>query len=158
MARGMPSLAALLGLLAVAGYQNRDRIGEFIRGLDDPSSPAGGMLERVKKGMGDSPMATSINKGVAELIERFKQNGQGDAADSWVVQGPNRPISDIQLEKALGSDLIDGLVIQTGLSREDLLSRLAKTLPEAVDKLTPDGRVPSKRLSQDPTYGDATEA
>ena len=143
MARGMPSLAALLGLLAVAGYQNRDRIGEFIRGLDDPSSPAGGMLERVKKGMGDSPMATSINKQVAELIERFKQNGQGDAADSWVVQGPNRPISDIQLEKAFGSDLIDGLVKQTGLSREDLLSRLAKTLPEAVDKLTPDGRVPS---------------
>ena len=44
MARGMPSLAALLGLIAVAGYQNRDKIGEFIRGLDDPTSPAGGMV------------------------------------------------------------------------------------------------------------------
>ena len=54
MARGMPSLAALLGLVAVAGYQNRDKIGEFIKRLDDPSSPAGGMVERVKRGMGDS--------------------------------------------------------------------------------------------------------
>ena len=158
MARGMPSLAALLGLVAVAGYQNRDKIGEFIKGLDDPSSPAGGMLERVKKGMGDSPMAISVKEGVGELVERFKQNGQGAAADSWVARGPNTTISEVQLERALGSDLVDGLVKQTGLSREELLSRLAKTLPEAVDKLTPDGKVPSNRATADPTYGDATEA
>ena len=141
MARGMPSLAALLGLIAVAGYQNREKIGEFIKGLDDPSSPAGDMLERVKKGMGDSPAAINIKNGVGELVERFRKNGQGDAADSWVVQGPNRPISDAQLEQALGSDLIERLIKQTGLSREELLSRLAKTLPEAVDKLTPEGRI-----------------
>jgi uncharacterized protein YidB (DUF937 family) len=158
MARGMPSLAALLGLVAVAGYQNRDKIGEFIKGLDDPSSPGGGMLERLKKGLGDSPMAISIKDGVGELVDRFKQNGQGTVADSWVVQGPNTSISEVQLEKALGSDLIDGLVKQTGLSRAELLSRLTKTLPEAVDKLTPEGRIPSNRVTQDPTYGDATEA
>src|SRR5262245_36814389 len=47
MARGMPSLAALLGLIAIAGYQNRDKIGEFVRGLgtSDPNSPLGGILE-----------------------------------------------------------------------------------------------------------------
>ena len=154
----MPSLAALLGLIAVAGYQNRDKIGEFIKGLDDPSSPAGGTLERVKKGMGDSPLAISIKEGVGELVERFRQNGQGTAANSWVVTGPNTEISEVQLEKALGSDLIDRLTRQTGLSRETLLSRLSQILPEAVDKLTPDGQMPSPRKSQDPVYGDATEA
>jgi uncharacterized protein YidB (DUF937 family) len=143
MARGMPSLAALLGLIAVAGYQNRDKIGEFIKGLDDPSSPAGGMLERAKKGMGDSPMATSIKDGVGELVERFRKNGQGAVADSWVATGPNSGISEVQLEKALGSDVIDRLTRQTGLSRETLLSRLARILPEAVDNLTPEGRIPS---------------
>ena len=158
MARGMPSLAALLGLVAVAGYKNRDKIGEFIRGLDDPSSPAGSMLERVSKGMGDSPMAISIKEGVSELIDRFKQNGQGAAADSWVVSGPNTEISEAQLEKALGSDLIDRLIAQTGLSRETLLARLAQILPEAVDKLTPGGRMPFDRKTQDPVYGDGTEA
>lgn len=143
MARGMPSLAALLGLVAVAGYQNRDKIREFIKGLDDPSSPAGNMLERVKKGMGDSPTAISIKDGVGELVERLRQNGQGAAADSWVVTGPNTEISEGQLETALGSDLIDRLIRQTGLSRETLLSRLARILPEAVDNLTPEGRIPS---------------
>ena len=47
------------------------------------------------------------------------------------------------MEKTLGSDLIDSLVKQTGLSREELLQRLAKTLPEAVDKLTPGGQLPA---------------
>ena len=47
------------------------------------------------------------------------------------------------MEKTLGADLIDSLVKQTGLSREELLARLSKTLPEAVDKLTPDGRLPA---------------
>jgi uncharacterized protein YidB (DUF937 family) len=158
MARRMPSLAALLGLVAVAGYQNRDKIGEFIKGLDDPSSPAGSMLERVKKGMGDSPMAISIKEGVGELVERFKQNGQGAAADSWMASGLNTEISETQLEKALGSDLLDRLAGQTGLSRKTLLSRLAQILHEAVDKLTPDGRMPSNRKTHDPVYGDATEA
>jgi uncharacterized protein YidB (DUF937 family) len=143
MARGMPSLAALLGLVAVAGYQNRDKIGEFIKGLGDPSTPGGGMLERAKKGLGDSPTATNIKDGLGELVDRFRENGKGATADSWVVQGPNTPISDIQLEEALGSELIDGLVKQTGLSRKELLSRLSRTLPEAVDKMTPDGRIPA---------------
>jgi uncharacterized protein YidB (DUF937 family) len=143
MARGMPSLAALLGLVAVAGYQNREKIGEFIRGLDDPSSPAGGMVERVKKGMGDSPMAINIKDGIGELVDRFKQNGQSSAIDSWVEKGPNTEISETQLEKALGSDLIDRLVQQTGLNRETLLARLAQVLPETVDRLTPEGRLPA---------------
>ena len=143
MARGMPSLAALLGLVAVAGYQNRDKIGEFIRGLNNPTSPAGEMVERVKRGMGDGPMAINIKEGVGDLVERFRQGGQGSAVDSWVETGANNEINETQLEKVLGSDLIDGLVQQTGLSREALLSRLATVLPETVDKLTPEGRLPA---------------
>jgi uncharacterized protein YidB (DUF937 family) len=128
----MPSLAALLGLVAVAGYQNRDKISEFVKGLtNDPNSAAGGMIESVRKG------------GLGELVDQFRKNGQGDVADSWVGKGANAPISDAQMEKTLGPDLIDSLVKQTGLSREELLSRLSKTLPETVDKLTPDGRVPA---------------
>ena len=31
MSRGFPSMTALLGLLAIAGYQNRDKIAEMLR-------------------------------------------------------------------------------------------------------------------------------
>ena len=145
MARGMPSLAALLGLIAVAGYQNRDKIGDFVKGLgnSDPANPGGGMLENFKKSFADGPLGGNISGGLGELIERFRTNGQGAKADSWVADGPNTAISDTQVEQALGSDLIDGLIHQTGLSREELLSRLAKILPDVVDKMTPTGHLPA---------------
>jgi uncharacterized protein YidB (DUF937 family) len=145
MARGMPSLAALLGLVAVAGYQNRDKIGEFVRGLGntDPTNSGGSMLDRAKKSLGDSPLGTSITGGLGELVEQFRNNGEGATADSWVVDGPNTTINDAQLERAIGRDMIDSLTKQTGLSRQELLSRLAKTLPDVVDKMTPEGRLPA---------------
>jgi uncharacterized protein YidB (DUF937 family) len=144
MAKRMPSLLALLGLVAVAGYQNREKIGEFVKGLsNDPNSAAGGLIDSVKKTIGSSPTATSITGGLGELVDQFTKSGAGKTAESWIGKGPNEPISESQMEKTLGPDLIDSLVKQTGLSREELLSRLSKTLPEAVDKLTPDGRVPA---------------
>lgn len=145
MARGMPSLAALLGLIAVAGYQHRDKIGDFVKGLgnSDPANPGGGVLDSVSKSMSDSPLAASISGGLGELIERFRTNGQGAKADSWVADGPNTAISDSQVEQALGSELIDGLMKQTKLSREELLSRLSTILPDVVDKMTPSGHLPA---------------
>ena len=144
MARGMPSLAALLGLVAIAGYQNRDKIGEFVRGLgkSDPNSHLGGILEGARKSLGVSATGADMNSGLGELVDRFRQNGQGATADSWVETGPNKPINDTEVERALGPDLIDSLAKQTGLSRADLLSRLASVLPDVVDKMTPEGRLP----------------
>lgn len=144
MAKRMPSLLALLGLVAVAGYQNREKIGEYVKGLsNDPNSAAGGIIDSVKKTIGSSSTATSITGGLGELVDHFTKSGAGKTAESWIGKGPNEPITDTQMEKTLGADLIDSLVKQTGLSREELLSRLSKTLPEAVDKLTPDGRLPA---------------
>ena len=126
MSRGMPSLTALLGLLAIAGYQNRDKIAEMLGGLGQrqPGSAAPG--------------------GLGELIDRFKQSGQGETAESWVNTGPNKPCTPAELERAIGPEVLDNLSKQTGLAREELLSRLCRELPEAVDRYTPQGRLPSE--------------
>ncbi len=142
MPKRFPSLLALLGLVAVAGYQNREKISDFVKGLNTGDA-AGGALDSVKKALGDGPIATRITGGLGELVDQFKTAGQGDKAQSWVATGPNAAISEIEMESALGPGLVDSLVKQTGLSREDLLSRLAKILPEAVDKLTPEGKIPA---------------
>jgi uncharacterized protein YidB (DUF937 family) len=84
-----------------------------------------------------------VSGGLGDLVERLRQRGQGETADSWVAKGPNKQLSPQQLEQALGSDVVENLVERTGLSRDELLSRLARTLPEAVDKYTPEGRLPS---------------
>jgi len=66
MGKRTPSLLALLGLVAVAGYQNREKISEFVKGLAnaDPNSTAGGMIDMAKKAIGSSPTATSITEGL----------------------------------------------------------------------------------------------
>src|SRR5688572_19981058 len=151
MSRGMPSMTALLGLLAIAGYQNRDKIAEMLRGLVQPgpgsSSQAGlgGLLEPLRNSLGGGASAGGIlSGGLGELIDRFKQTGHGETAQSWVDTGPNKPCTPAQLERAIGSEVLDNLSKQTGLSREELLSRLCRVLPDAVDKYTPEGRVPSE--------------
>jgi uncharacterized protein YidB (DUF937 family) len=55
----------------------------------------------------------------------------------------NKQIGPSDLEKAIGPDVLATLLQHTGLSREEILARLSKNLPEAVDKYTPDGRIPS---------------
>ena len=74
----------------------------------------------------------------------FKQSGHAETADSWVKTGPNQPIGSDHLEQALGPDVIGTLTERTGLSREELLARLTRELPGAVDKFTPQGRLPDE--------------
>ena len=142
MSKRMPSLLALLGLVAVAGYQNRDKISDFVKGLNAPDA-AGTAADSVKKVLGEGPVATTIAGGLGQLVDQFQTSGLGDKAQSWIGPGSNAPITESQMEQALGSDMIDGLVRQTGLARDELLARLARVLPEAVDKMTPEGRLPA---------------
>jgi uncharacterized protein YidB (DUF937 family) len=150
MSRGFPSMTALLGLLAIAGYQNRDKIAEMLKGLGQGAPGTGGqgglggLLGQLGAGTGGASAGGILGGGLAELIDRFKQSGFGDTADSWVQPGPNKQIAPPELEQAIGSDVLATLTTRTGLSREELLARLSRELPEAVDKYTPDGRVPTE--------------
>jgi len=85
-----------------------------------------------------------ISGGLGELVKQLQHSGHGDAANSWVGPGQNKPIAPNDLAKALGADQINGLMSQTGLSREELLSGLSQQLPEAVNHLTPEGRLPTE--------------
>ena len=76
-------------------------------------------------------------------LDLSKQNNQGETARSWINSGPNKDISPSQLKQAIGPDVLDKLEQQTGLSQEELLARLSRELPTAVDKYTPEGRLPA---------------
>ncbi len=168
MSRGFPSMTALLGLLAVAGFQNRDKLAEMFGGASGNAAGTPGGAGQQPGGMGglgglgnlgslgglggllgslggNASPGGLVSGGLGELIDRFRQNGHGDAVESWVGTGPNKEVAPDQLESAIGPDVLATLTQQTGLSREELLSRLSRDLPHAVDKYTPDGRVPSDR-------------
>ena len=152
MSRGMPSMTALLGLLAIAGYQNRDKLAEVLKGAtaNNPTpgggaqqSGQGGLLGNLGAMLGGAGVGGLLNGGIGELLEKFKQSGQGETAQSWVNDGPNKDVSPPQLKQAIGPDVLAALEQQTGLSQEELLARLSRELPAAVDKYTPDGRLPN---------------
>src|SRR4029453_17178143 len=151
MSRGMPSMTALLSLLALAGYQNRDKLAELLKGAGNSNTqpgssnqqgPLGGLLGNLGGGLAGGGVGGLLSGGLGELLERFKQNGQGDAAESWINKGPNKELPPPQLKQAIGPDVLAALEQQTGLSQEELLARLSRELPAAVDQYTPDGRLP----------------
>lgn len=149
MSDGFPSMTALLGLLALAGFQNRDKIAEMLgnAGTSAPApAPTGGQSAdpgRILAGLGGAGAGGFLNSGLGEMLSRFTQAGHGEAAASWVDHGPNRELPAPDLEHAIGPDVMQALAQRTGLSRDELLSRLSRELPSAVDRYTPDGRIPA---------------
>ena len=152
MSRGYPSMTTLLALLAFAGYQNRDKIAEMLRGMQrsptaPPQAPQGGTGATLPGNLGGALSGKSIGDllsgGIRDLVDTFTQKGHGEVADSWVGHGPNKQIAPPALENTIGSEMLENLSKLTGLSREEILSRLSKNLPDAVDKYTPEGRVPT---------------
>jgi uncharacterized protein YidB (DUF937 family) len=116
-------------------------------GLSGSGLSGGGLGDILTGGLGNvlagGSAGSVLSGGLGDLVKQLQQGGQGAAANSWVGNGANQPISPGDLAKALGTDKINALVSQTGMSRDDLLSGLAQQLPDAVNELTPDGRVPS---------------
>ena len=90
------------------------------------------------------PMQGGLLGGLGGLIERFQQNGLGGVVNSWVGTGPNQPISPQQVHQGLGADIIDELATRSGMPRDQLIAELSRVLPGVVDKLTPQGRVPTE--------------
>jgi len=108
----------------------------------------GGLGDLLKGGLGGllagGAAGSVIGGGLGDLLKQFQQSGHGETANSWVGQGPNKQISSGDLAGALGGDQIQHLMSQSGLSRQELLDGLSRYLPDVVNHLTPDGRLPTE--------------
>lgn len=130
-----PVMMGLMGLLAYRTLKGKGRLADML----GTGGAAGGPLA-----------GGALGGGLKDLLDRFRQGGQQDKAESWVSTGPNKSIAPQELEQSLGEERIQWLVEQTGMPREQLLAGLSGELPDAIDKLTPNGRVPTdEELSRD---------
>jgi uncharacterized protein YidB (DUF937 family) len=121
-----------------------DVLGGLLGGSSGGAGGLGGLLQGGLGGLLAGGAAGNVlSGGLGDLLKQFQQNGQGDAANSWVGTGQNQDISESDLAKSIGTDDVDALARHTGLSRDDLLAGLRRELPGAIDELTPDGRIPS---------------
>jgi uncharacterized protein YidB (DUF937 family) len=149
-----PITMAILGVLAYKTFksftsQTTAHVPQGAPAGGQAASPGGGMSDILKHGLGTvlagGAAGGILSGGLGDLLKQFQQSGQGDVAKSWVDNGPNKAVSSDDLAKALGGDQIETLMAHTGLSRQDLLAGLSQYLPEVVNQLTPDGRLPTEQ-------------
>ena len=156
-----PMTMAILALLAWKGIKHftGNQTGSAPRPAPAPApgnvtagmpggGTGGGMSDMLKGGLGGllagGAAGSILSGGLGDLLNQFQQKGLGDKADSWVSNGPNKQIAPGDLASALGADQIESLSAQSGLSRDELLQGLSQYLPDVVNHLTPDGRLPDE--------------
>ena len=166
MSKSTPSSLALLGIVAIAGYQNRSRISNMLKvarekTLAPGSAPAqseGNFNSDIGRffqtrpyaatRLGNTSVEHTISNALSNLVSRFRESGRGATADSWVSEKANTPIDVHDLEAALGNEALAELGHKTGLSRAELLLRQNVALPEFVNSFTPNGRLPTENEVQ----------
>ncbi|MBX3501367.1 MAG: DUF937 domain-containing protein [Alphaproteobacteria bacterium] len=144
-----PVTMGVLGLLAYKAIQSMNKPGS-----GESGGGIGDWLHRTLGGDTSSRRDTGgiLSGGLRDLIGQFQQSGHGDIARSWVGAGANRSITPDVLAKVLTEEQIATLMAHTGLGRDELLRGMSEELPPAVDKLTPEGDVPSP-LEMDEVIG-----
>lgn len=155
-----PVTMAIVGLLAYKAIKSFSGSGQPSTSAADPaatpsdSGGLGGLLGGGGLGgllggglgglLGGNSGGNVLSSGLNDVVTQLQQSGHGETANSWIGGGPNKSISPNDLAAALGDDKIDTLSQQTGLSRDDLLQALSEHLPQVVDELTPNGRLPTE--------------
>jgi uncharacterized protein YidB (DUF937 family) len=132
-----PTMLALLGVLAYRTFKGKGRLADMLGTATGPGAA-----------VGRSPLAGlgggALLGGLTEVLDRFRQSNPKTPANSWVASGPNEPIASDELERTLGAERVQWLIEQTGMTKDELLAGLASSLPDAIDKLTPEGRIPTE--------------
>jgi uncharacterized protein YidB (DUF937 family) len=139
----------LLGAEACRDVDWQDSRRHFLRGRGRQARsppafefPCGSQQAKAIAGGGAGGI---LSGGLSELLKKFQEAGQGQAAESWIGTGTNQPVAEDDLEKAIGADTLDTIAQRTGIPRERLLQELREMLPSTVDAMTPDGRIPDAK-------------
>jgi len=82
------------------------------------------------------------NGGIAGVLDKFRQGGYADQADSWQSTGQNLPLSGNALQEVLGTGAIGQIAGRLGMSHGDVAGGLAQMLPQLIDQFTPTGEIP----------------
>ena len=127
-----PLMIALLALLASRAMSGGTKEATVPPRSDTTATPP-------------DPSPGAVVGGLGGLLKQFQQKGFGDTIDSWITTGPNKAVAPGQISNALGPDIIDALSQRTGLPKDQVAQILSQVLPNAVDQLTPEGRLPTQQ-------------
>jgi uncharacterized protein YidB (DUF937 family) len=87
-------------------------------------------------------MGSGGQGGLNAIVAKLQQAGFGDQVKSWIGTGENLPITADQLKQVLGSDMVRQLAAKYNIPIDQVAEVLAHQLPVAVDRASPDGKLP----------------
>ncbi|NPC55369.1 YidB family protein [Caenimonas soli] len=140
-----PLLGQILGGIFASAMRGRGRSGPFRGGTGGTGL---GGLAGGKRGMLLAmllPFAmqwVQRNGGIGAVLDRFKQKGFGQQADSWVSTGVNQSLQADAVDNVVGREELSRLARQLGVPEQEVADGFAEILPEMVDQLSPEGQVP----------------
>jgi uncharacterized protein YidB (DUF937 family) len=117
-------------------------LGKMFGGSSAPASAPAVPIPAPGQPMPTNAPAGSILGGLTDLIGKLSAGGVPQA-NSWVGHGTNEPVQPGQLGSALGQNVLAELSQRTGMSQQELLSQLSTVLPQIINHITPNGRMPT---------------
>lgn len=150
--RGMGGIGGMGGL---GGGLGGLAMGSVLGGMLGGARGAGGLATR-RGGVGMNRTALLLmllplamrwvqrNGGIGAVLDRFKQQGYGRHAQSWVDTGQNETLDDQAVQQVVGQDELRQMAEKLGVPEDQVAQAFAQIMPEMVDKLSPEGRVPEQ--------------
>jgi len=120
-------------------------LGSLLGGLlggGKSGSGSGAILGALLGALGSGSGSGSGGNPLGGLLDMLTKSGLVDQKDSWVGTGQNQSVTGAQIQQALPDETLRKVAEQAGVTPEEAASDLARTLPQAVDKLTPEGQLP----------------
>lgn len=112
------------------------QVGQMLGGTatgTTQNSLLGGIIEMVQQ----------HPEGLQGLMNQFNGAGLGNIVQSWISTGQNLPISPAQIQDALNNEQLQTLAAKAGINPQEVVGQLSSLLPGLVDKLTPNGQLPT---------------
>ncbi|MFF1356891.1 YidB family protein [Streptomyces sp. NPDC058297] len=125
-------------------------LGSLLSGLlgDKAGGSAGGVLTSLLAAFTQGQGGSAGGNPLGGLLETLAKSGLGGQANSWVGTGANEQVTPDQVKEALPDATLQKVAAESGVSPDQAAHDIAKALPTAVDKLTPEGQVPSVSLDE----------
>ena len=131
----------------MAGNDLGSLLGGLLGGGGQGGTSGGGnILGALLGALGGSGSGGNGGNPLGGLLEMLTKSGLVDQAQSWVGTGENKPVTGEQVQQALPDDTLQKVADQAGVTPEQAAHEIAQTLPQTVDKLTPEGQVPTGTL------------
>jgi uncharacterized protein YidB (DUF937 family) len=87
--------------------------------------------------------------GLDGMANTLREKGLADAVHSWIGTGKNDTVTPQQMHDAIGTQKMDELAQQSGMTRDQVAGELSTALPEVMNRLSPQGKLPSENPFQD---------